>query len=165
MGSFTAAGLAIIGGAMWIAAGLVINAMPLIQSETYKDSTAGVLILVGGAVLTGLAALRYATTAPATSRVVQVTAVAILVLALVIVAPWPLMVVGFFGYSIATAIFGIVVARTSNQSAAGVLAVAALILPATNVEDARALLTVPLGLAWIAVGTFVFRRVSAPARA
>ncbi|HEY8987895.1 MAG TPA: hypothetical protein VIM39_02665 [Candidatus Limnocylindrales bacterium] len=165
MGSLTASGLAVVGGAMWIAAGLVINAAPMNPSDGYKDATAGLIVLVAGAILTALAAIRFATSSSAGSRVIQVTAVAMLVLAVVIIAPWPLMIVGFFGYAVATVVFGLLLASTLNQSLGGALALAALILPATNMQDARALMTIPLGLAWIAVGALVLRRVPAPARA
>jgi hypothetical protein len=165
MGSLTASGLAVVGGAVWIAAGLVINAAPMNPSDGYKDATAGLIVLVAGAILTALAAILFASSSSGKSRATQVTSVAMLVLALVIIAPWPLMVVGFFGYAGATVIFGLLLATTLKQPLAGALALAAVILPATNVEDARALLTIPLGLAWIAVGALVFRRIPAPARA
>lgn len=165
MKSLTASGLAVVGGGLWITAGLVINATPLSPSETYKDSTAGLILLVVGAILTALASILFAASSAASSRPSQVTAVGMLFMALVIIAPWPWMIVGFIGYAAATAIFGLLLASTLKQPLGGALVVAALLLLATNVEDARALLTIPLGLAWIAVGALVFRRVPEPAQA
>jgi hypothetical protein len=165
MRSLRASGLAVVGGGMWIIAGLVINATPLSPSETYKDATAGLIVLVVGAILTALASVLFATSSLASSRPTQVAARGMLVLALVIIAPWPWMIVGFFGYATATAIFGLLLGSALKHPLGGALAVAALILLATNVEDARALLTIPLGLAWIAVGALVFHRVPAPAQA
>ena len=73
--------------------------------------------------------------------------------------------VGFFGYILATAVFGVIVALSRGQVVGGLLAVASLVLTSLNTEDERALLTIPIGAAWIAVGALVVRRAPASARA
>jgi hypothetical protein len=53
----------------------------------------------------------------------------------------------------------------AGQAVGGLLAIAALVLSSMNTEDERALLTIPIGLAWIAVGALAIGRVPAAARA
>jgi hypothetical protein len=78
-----------------------------------------------------------------------------LVGALLIATPWPILIVGFFGYALATAAFGYVSGKATPLG--WLLSVTALVLTSFNTQDERALLTIPFGLAWIALGSLALR--------
>jgi hypothetical protein len=123
----------------------------------YKDSTTGVILLACGAVITALAGVALAIAMARGSRPTVTAAMAMLVGAALIFAPWPFLAIGLFGYAFATIPFGLLLARAGNQAFAGLLPIATFILLFMNTEDERALLTIPFGLAWIAVGGLALR--------
>jgi len=153
-----AAGGAIIGGGLWIAAGLATSTAAYLPGYGYKDAGLGVALIVGGMVVTALAAIATARSLDVGSRNAGVVASAMLVAAALTAFPWPVLIIGFFGYILATAAFGAILARSPGRIVGGVLAIAALILPTFNTEDERALIAIPFGLAWVAVGTLALRR-------
>jgi hypothetical protein len=155
---------AIAGGGLWIVAGLAMNSLPIDPDLGYKNAGIVMLVLVAAMVVTALAALATAGL-PAASRYAGIAAVAILIGAALTAMPWPVLIIGFFGYILATAAFGAVLALHAGQAVGGLLAIAALLLSSMNTEDERALLTIPIGLAWIAVGAFAIGRVPVAARA
>jgi len=149
---------AMVGGGLWIAGGLTMNAAPMLRGLGYKDSTTGLIVLASGAVITALAAVGLAIATTRRSRPTMTAAMAMLIGAALIFAPWPLLAIGLFGYAFATIPFGLLLARAGNQAFAGLLPIATIILLFMNTEDERALLTIPFGLAWIAVGALAVRR-------
>jgi hypothetical protein len=155
---------AIAGGGLWIAAGLAMNSLPIDPDLGYKNADIALLVIVAAMVVTALAALATAGL-PAASRYAGIAAVAILLGAVLTAMPWPVLIIGVFGYILATAAFGAILALRAGQAVGGLLAVAALVLSSMNTEDERALLTIPIGLAWIAVGALAIGRVPAAARA
>ena len=155
---FLASAAAVIGGGLWIASALTMYAAPVSRELGYKES-AGVILMAVGMAITGVAAIMIARSAGVGwSRYVGIAAVGMLVASAMTASPWPLLVIGFFGYILATAALGVFMARRLGQAGGGLLAVAALILPTFNTEDERALIAIPFGLAWIAVGTLALRR-------
>jgi hypothetical protein len=158
-----AAGAAIVGGGLWIAGGLTMNAAPILLGLGYKDSTTAMMVLAGGAVVSALAAVALAIATTRRSRGTLIAATAMLVGAALIFAPWPFFAVGLLGHALATIPFGFLLARGGNQAFAGLLPISTLILLFMNTEDERALLTIPFGLVWIAVGALAFRRGPAAA--
>jgi hypothetical protein len=153
---------ALIGGGLWVASGLLINASKFDQSTGYREASAAVLILVVGAVVSAVAAIALTTTSPAGRKAGS----AMLVLAVLIAMPWPLPLVGVFGTAAATIAFGVVFTRDYGQPLGIPLAIGGLILPSINLQDERSLLTIPLGLAWLAIGALaVLRPAPAPAQA
>ena len=163
-GRLTAA-VAITGGGLWIGAGLALFSAPLNQALEYKESQGGAVIVVAAMVVTALAAFAAARALPVRSRTARVASIAMLLGGLLTAIPWPVLMVGFFGYILATAVFGVIVALSRRQVVGGLLAVASLVLTSLNTEDERALLTIPIGAAWIAVGALVVRRAPSSARA
>ena len=162
LGSRVLAGAAaVVGGGLWIAGGLTINATQMNPSFGYKEPTEGVLLLVAGMLVTALAATAVAGSVVVGSRSVGTAAVVMLLGAMLTAMPWPLLIVGFYGYILATLAFGAILAKSAGGAVGGVLAVAALILSAFNVQDERALIAIPFGLAWIAVGSIALRRAPA----
>jgi len=155
---------AIAGGGLWIAGGLAMNSLPIDPDLGYKNSGMAVLVIVAAMVVTALAALATAGL-PAVSRYAGIAALAILLGAVLTAMPWPVLIIGFFGYILATAAFGAILALWAGHAVGGLLAIAALVLSSMNTEDERALLTIPIGLAWIAVGALAFRRAPAATRA
>jgi hypothetical protein len=153
-----AAGGAIVGGGLWIAGGLAMNAAPILRGLGYKDSTTALTILAAGALVTALAAVALAIATNRGSRATAAAATAMLIGAALIVGPWPVFAIGLLGYALATIPFGLLLGRTGNQPFAGLLPISTVILLFMNSEDGRALLTIPFGLAWIALGAFAFRR-------
>jgi hypothetical protein len=151
----------VVGGGLWIAGGLTIFATPLNGSLGYKESGLGVLILVAGMLVTALVATALAGSGIVRSRRVGTAAIVMLLGAMLTAMPWPLLIVGFYGYVIATVAFGAIVAASARPVVGGLLAVAALILSSFNVQDERALIAIPFGLAWIAIGSVAVRRTPA----
>jgi hypothetical protein len=156
---------AVIGGGLWIAGGLAIRAIPTNPSLGYKETGAAVLILVAGMLVTALAATALAGSVIVGSRRVGAAAIVMLLGAMLTAMPWPVLIVGFYGYVIAAFVFGAIVILSAGRVVGGVLAVAALILTSFNVEDERALIAVPFGLAWIAIGSIAVGRAPAAATA
>jgi hypothetical protein len=152
---------AVVGGGLWIAGGLTIFTTSLDASLGYKESSLGVLILVAAMLVTGLAATAMAGSVIVGSRSVGAAAIVMLLGAMLTAMPWPVLIVGFYGYVIATLAFGAIVARSAGRIVGSVLAVAALILSSFNVQDERALIAIPFGLAWIAIGSVAVRRAPA----
>ena len=153
---------ALIGGALWIAGGLAMNAAPFGAADGYRESTAATLILAMAAFVSALAAIGLA----GRSGTFMGIGRAMLVMALLIPLPWPLVLFGVFGTAFATCAYGIALVREGGQPAGIVLAVTALALTSINTQDERALLSIPLGLAWVAIGAIaLIRRWPAPIRA
>ena len=152
---------AVVGGGLWIAGALTINATQMNPSLDYKEPTAGVVVVVAGMLVTSLAATAVAGSVVVGSRSLGPTAIGMLLGAMLTAMPWPMLIIGFYGYILATLAFGAVLALSAGRLVGGVLAVAALILSAFNVQDERALIAIPFGLAWIAVGSIPVRRAPA----
>ena len=155
--SMSAAVAAILGGGMWIVGGASMNATQVDPSLGYKESPTAVLVLVGGMLLTALAA-RGLSAAATGSAAGGRTTLAMLIGAALTAMPWPILIVGFYGYTVSVAAYGVFMARHGHVLVGGVLSLAALVLTSFNTEDERALLAIPLGLAWIAVGVSALRR-------
>jgi hypothetical protein len=156
---------AILGGTIWILGGLPVNFTPTDPEIGYKNSTLGVGLLVAGVLVTALAALVMSRALPGSSHLGQLAPAVMLLGAVLMLMPWPVLLIGFFGYALATIAFGAILAFSAGYGMGGLLALGAIFLPSLNVEDERSLLAIPFGLAWIAVGAFAFRRASAPAPA
>jgi hypothetical protein len=155
------AGASALGGALWIAGGLAAHGTQVNQALGYKESTAALILLIGGALVTAAAGIALVRSASDASRNARVVTGVMLGGALLIVLPWPILIVGFFGYTFATVAFGFVLAKAGNRTSGALLSIGALILTSFNFEDERALLTIPFGLAWIALGSLALRRASA----
>ena len=149
---------AMVGGGLWIAGGLTMNAAPIHRGLGYKDSTTALILLACGAVITALAAVALAITTARGSRATVIAAATMLIGAALIFGPWPVFVFGLFSFAFATIPFGLLLARAGNQAFAGLLPIATIVLLFMNTEDERALLTIPFGLAWMAVGALALRR-------
>jgi hypothetical protein len=149
-----AAFLAIPGGLLWIAASVGFYGAPIIPALGYKDSGSVVLLAVLGGLLSSLAAVGVARLWPGRPAVLVNTAIAGLVGAILLAMPWPALVAGFYLLLIATMLLGAMVARGVGWPGP-VLVIGAILATAFNTEDARALLLIPLGLAWILFGLTV----------
>lgn len=145
---------AFAGGGILVASGLLINASKFDPSTGYREAAAAILILVVGAVVSAVAAIALATTSPAGRK----AAGAMIALAFLIALPWPLPIIGVFGYAGATIVYGVAFTRDYGQPLGIPLAIGGLLLPAMNLQDERALLTIPLGLAWLAIGALAVLR-------
>lgn len=152
--------LAIIGGGLWVLAALGFYGAPYISDLGYKDGGSVALVAAAAAALTGLAAVMAIRQLADRPGVLRGWAAAIPLGAIGLAMPWPVVLVGFFGVMIGTLLVGLMCA--SRLGAAYVLvAVGALLALGFNTEDDRALLLIPLGIAWIIVGTLMV--VGAPA--
>jgi hypothetical protein len=145
-----AAALALFGGLLWATGGVVQHVGPYDTITGYKDSS-GVMIVIAAALVTALAAVArtWATASP--SRGMRRASVAMLLLMFLMAAPWPILVIGYWGHLVATIAFGAVLAFDGRRSGSP-LAFGAMVAVTFNTETAFALATVPLGIAWIAVG-------------
>lgn len=157
----------IVGGLAWMVQGV------LLAGKTYGD-TAGVRLLrpaeplsstyrntddlalyVGAAVvltLVGLALLhgRAIWNAGGWGK----ASVVLLALGVLLLAPWPLLGIGYLSFILGMIALGITALRTGvlPRSVAGMLIAAAILLLFANVEDDRALLLAGPGAAWIWLG-------------
>lgn len=134
-------------------------------STTYRSGDDVWPILFAGivAILAGLALLylRRAWREGAWARAATV----LLALGALVVAPWPLLLVGFFGLVLGLLASGIAGLRTGLFPRAESIAflVAAVLLLLFNTEDDRALLFIPAGLLWIWLGLRALLIERAPA--
>lgn len=166
----------IVGGLAWMVQGV------LLAGKTYGD-TAGVRLLrpaeplsstyrntddlalyVGAAVvltLVGLALLhgRAIWNAGGWGK----ASVVLLALGVLLLAPWPLLFIGYLSLILGMIALGITALRTGvlPRSVAGMLIAAAILLLFANVEDDRALLLAGPGAAWIWLGA---RSLGSPTR-
>lgn len=158
--------LAVVGGALWAAAGIAFNSSLVNPSLGYKESDSAVVIAIAAAFLTGLAALAASRSLPGRPGLLSISAIAVLVGAFLMAFPWPVVFLGFSITLIGTVMFGLMAfgfLASSRFGPMGVpLAGAAMLAFGFNTEDARALLLVPLGAAWILLGiALATRRASA----
>lgn len=157
----------IVGGLAWIASGVLLAgktygdtggfrllrpAEPLSSTHRSADdlglylAAAVVLTLIGLVLLHG----RAIWNAGGWGKV----SVVLLALAVLLAAPWPLLVIGFLGFVFGMIALGITALRTGvlPRSVAGMLIAAAILLVFVNFEDDRVLLLVAPGAAWIWLG-------------
>jgi hypothetical protein len=153
---------ALVGGALWAAGGLTLHAAAFNAGTGYRESTVAVVIIAIAAIVSALAAVALAGSSPARRR----SGMAMLVLSFLILLPWPIVVIGIFGTAFATCAYGIALAREQGHVLGVVLAVTSLVITSLNTQDERALLSIPLGLAWLALGAVtLIRPWPAPIRA
>jgi hypothetical protein len=145
-----AAALAMLGGFLWATGGVVQHVGSYDPMSGYKES-GGVMIVIAAALVTALAAPARTWTMTSPPRGIRRASVAMLVFMVPMVMPWPILVIGYYGHLIATIAFGAVLA-IAGRRAGSPLAFGALAAVTFNTETAFALATVPLGIAWIAVG-------------
>ena len=149
--------LAVLGGGLWVAAGLAFLGSSIIPDLGYKDSSSAIVIAIAGALVTGIAACMVVSSMPGRSAAIRNPAIAIVLGALAMTQPWPVVLLGFFVAVIGTLLFGLIAAPRIGMT--GILvAVAAIFATAFNTEDERALLLVPLGAAWMLFGTVLAYR-------
>jgi hypothetical protein len=148
---------AVTGGLLAIAGGIGTRAAPMVASLGYKDAGTPVMLLMFGMILTAIAAVLVAWS-PGSDPRGRVAASVMLVAAVGVLAPWPVLIVAFFGYVAAAIAFAVIRSARDGEPLAALVALGALALLAFNTEDDRALLTIPFGLAWLLVGVGLARR-------
>jgi hypothetical protein len=151
-GSVTATIPAVLGGGAWAAGGVAMRA-----SQTDEWSTVAWLLLVLGALLTGLAACASERSLARRSPAVAICTACMALFALLMLVPWPVLVLGFFGYLIATIVFGGALVADEARPIGVVLAIAAGAMFAFNTENHQALVAVPFGIIWILIGLVTLR--------
>ncbi len=142
----------IFGGALIAGSGVAMNAAPVAASLGYKDTSGAVFALIAGIVAVGASAYQRASRQTRVSLARRLAAAGIVAGGLVALAPWPVMALGFFLFVGSTAAYGVTMFIERPGILAAFLAISGLAMLAVNTEDARALLSVPHGLAWIAYG-------------
>lgn len=157
-----AGALGVLAGVLWVAASLAFHGAPLNLDLGYKESGSAVLIAVAAALVTGWTAVTVARTLPDGRPLMWKAGVAILVGAIAMVFPWPIVFIGYFVTLLGLLVFGLAGAAGGFGPSGLLLAIGALLAFNFNTEDERALLMIPLGLAWILVGTVLAVR-GAPA--
>lgn len=146
--------LAVIGGSLWAVAGITINGTMVNPSLGYKEVDTVGAIAVAAAIVTGLAGLAVARSTPERPAVMSNTALAALFGGLTMLLPWPIVALGFTATCLATSLFALMAAPRVGVTGL-LLALAAVLALLFNTEDQRALLLVPLGVAWILFGAVV----------
>ena len=152
------AGSSILGGLLLAAAGLSMNATPLNATVGYKETGVAGALLIVGLIVTGISAVLGAR-----GRRTVIPATTMLLGGLLTLAGWPILIVGFLAYAIACVILGLIRLAASGPVEILFMAIG-ITLPSFNTEDERALLLVPVGLAWALAGVVVGRRLPALTR-
>lgn len=146
-GPALAAIAALLGGALAIAGSLLMNAARP-GPWGYRDEPLAVALIVLGVGVTAVAAVAAATPS-------QVgPARTMLGLASLSIFGWPLLVIGIWGYVVAAVVYAV---KGRDRGTSILVGLGAILLPLMNLEDARVLVVVPFGLAWIAVGLLGLR--------
>lgn len=157
------AALAVLAGVLWVATGLAFAGSPIDPYLGYKQSDWALVLAASAALLGGLSGLVVTLDLPGRHRMASIAAITAVGGALAMLLPWPIWALGFLATIIGG--FGFGIATVSRIGGSGVLlAVAFVVGLGFNTEDSRALLLVPLGLAWITVGiVLAVRRPTVPA--
>lgn len=149
--------LAVVGGLLWAVAAVAFNSSSMIPSLGYKDTDTALVVVIGAALATGFAALVVSRSLPGRHVGITMAAAASLVGAVAMFLPWPIVFLGFAVAMAATIAFGFLAARRVGPSGF-LLAAAGFVAYGFNTEDERALLLVPLGVAWVLFGAVVALR-------
>jgi hypothetical protein len=147
---------AILGGVFWVLAGLGFYGAPYVGDLGYKDSGSVVLLGAAAAALTGLGAVMMLRGTAGRSIPLRGSAAAILLGAIGLVLPWPILVLGYYGVVIGTLVFGVVGAARFGPMYL-LVGLSGLLAFGFNTEDGRALMLLPLGAAWIIAGALTAR--------
>ncbi len=158
-----AGALATVGGVLWALGGLGFYGAPYVDNLGYKESGSVVLVASAAAALTGIAAAMLAGRKADRSVLLWGSAAAILLGAIGLMLPWPILFIAFFGIVLGTLLFGVVGASVLGPAYV-LVGVGALLALGFNTEDDRALLLVPLGIAWVVAGAATFKGVHAAPR-
>lgn len=151
-----AGAVAAAGGLLWALAGLGFYAAPYVSELGYKDTGSIALLAAIAAGMTGLAAVLLVRRMADRSVAMRRSAAVILIGALGLALPWPVVLGGFFSIVIGTLAYGLIGA--SRLGAAYLLvALGALVALGFNTEDHRALMLIPLGAAWVVAGAMTIR--------
>ena len=157
-----AAALAVLAGVLWVATGIAFARSPVDPYVGYKQSDWALLLAASAALLSGLSGLVVTFELPGRHVLASIGAIAGIVGGLAMLFPWPVWALGGLAALVGGVGFGI--ATVPRLGGVGVLlAVASFVALGFNTEDSRALLLVPLGLAWMAVGIVLHvRRQAVP---
>lgn len=153
-GRWRRSGAAALGGLLWVAAALGFYTAPYVDGLGYKDSGAVVVIAAAAAACSGLAALLRARGQG--SRPLSGAAFMILIGAIGVALPWPILLLGFYSIVFGSLLFGLVAASRLGPVWL-LVSLGAFLAVGFNTEDTRALLLIPLGLAWVVVGALDVR--------
>jgi hypothetical protein len=151
-GRVLGAAAAVLGGVLLIVAAVGMRATEVNGQLGYKEVNGPGVALVLGMILVSLAAFAGSGTVSRSSRPGSRAAAAMLVGGLFTATPWPFLLVGFLGFAFAGMAFGAIAVFRGHQPLGALIALGSLLLTSMNTEDDRALLTIPLGVAWIVVG-------------
>lgn len=140
---------AITGGSLFIIGSWSLAAQgdPL----PYRDGTILLYVAWIGALLIAAGPMRSVALAAGGSRFSRLLALIVIWAAFLIVAPWPIFALGFYVFTVACLVAGIVRSR-SGGAAWLLVVVGSLTNFVFNTEGARAWLLVPFGVGWIVVG-------------
>lgn len=153
---------AVIGAGLLILAGVGMYTTRVDPDLEYKLVDGPMLALILGMVLVAIAAIARSTAMPRGSGPCTAASVVMLVGALGTATPWPFLVVGLFTFTGASIAFGLILALREGQPVGVLVAIASMLMTGINTEDERALLTIPIALAWILVGLTDLRPARGP---
>jgi hypothetical protein len=153
--------LLVIGGLAWVGAGIAFVTSPFTDGN--RDAALGATIAMLGTVLIGLGATLGSAALGRHARAGRLLGLAIAGAGLLFILPWPILAIGVFSSWILTVVFGLYLADAGDRIGI-LLVIAGLVVMALNVENAQALLAVPYGLAWMAVGAGLVAGRQAPSR-
>ena len=148
-----AAWLAAIGGGLWLVAVVALLTAPIDEYGSHDSNIALVCVLIANLALGG-ASLLLASRRPDTARAAALAGVMLIVGAGLMLLGWPLLPLGVYGGFVASMLIGEVIVRAGTPVVGVALVLAALVAFAFSTVGQMALLAVPFGLAWVAVGAW-----------
>lgn len=155
---------AVVGGGLLILAGVGMYSTRVDPYLRYKLVDLPMLALILGMVLVSIAAIVRSIGLARRSGPATAVGVLMLVGAFGTATPWPFLAVGLFTFTGASIAFGLILALRDGQPVGVLLATASLLMTGINTEDERALLSIPIAIAWILLGLLDLRPVPAADR-
>jgi hypothetical protein len=151
-----AGAVAASGGLCWTIASVGFYTAPYVSELGYKNTGSITLVAAIAAGLTGLAAVLLVRRMTHRPVAVRRSAAVILIGALGLALPWPMVLAGFFSVVIGTLVYGFIGASRLGATYL-LVSLGALVALGFNTEDNRALLLIPLGAAWVLAGAVTIR--------
>jgi hypothetical protein len=138
--------VAILGGALFVVSGWRIASTLGLGPDGYRDNGFAIPLLVLGMLLTAVAALLLST-----DRWPRRVAMVAIGGSLLMVLPWPIMIVGFFAYVGAAIALGVLLVARGRVAGLALMA-AGIVLPFFNTETDSSLVVICVGVLWILFG-------------
>jgi hypothetical protein len=149
-----AAGLAGIGGVLWLATVTTMLLAP-VDPDGHHDATPALVFALFGQLAMGASALALGQRLPWRAREVRVAGVILLAGALGMLLGWPWLVLGLYAGFVGSMIVGSTLVANGGRIVGPVLVASALLAFGLNTQTWYALLALPYAIAWMAAAAWL----------